>query len=297
MKKVRFIVNPFSGTSDKLDFEKQVKTHLDLTRFEPDIRMTEAPLHAKALAKEAVDNNYDIVVAAGGDGTVNEVASMVVHSNTCLGIIPGGSGNGLAMHLGLGRNMAKAIKIINTAETRSIDTCKVNDIFFINVSGLGFDARVTHMIKNSVKRGFQAYFKTTLAQLIKYKPIEAKIEIPGTDTIYEGKYALIAASNGSMYGYNFSICPPAKIDDGKMDVLLLRDASLIKYLLSSYKILNKTIHKSSFVDYFKCEEMKITLKGEDYLHVDGESTATENEHHYKIYPNSIKLLLPPNAKI
>ncbi|HPQ22073.1 MAG TPA: diacylglycerol kinase family lipid kinase [Saprospiraceae bacterium] len=292
MDSLMFIVNPFSGTSSKKDFEKLILENLDKNRFDYVIRYTEAPQHAITLAREAVAANYNFVVAVGGDGTVNEIASVLVNTNTVLGIIPGGSGNGLAMHLGIGRNQKKAIDIFNVNKATDIDTCKVNEHFFINVSGIGFDARVTHSAKFETKRGLSVYLKKTLSELRNYSPLEAKVEFPKLKKTVEGKYAIIEAANGPMYGYNFKICPPAVIDDGMMDVILLRDSSIFKYLLNMPLVLSDNIHKSKLIDHFRCDEMVVTIKNEDILHVDGESYPSELRHHYRIFPKSIKVVFP-----
>ncbi len=296
-KDILFIVNPFSGTSNKEDFERSVDLLLHKERFDYKIVYTEAPLHGKELAKEAVADNIDIVASVGGDGTVNEIASQLVHSHTSLAIVPGGSGNGLANHLGISRKIKKAIQNINNGEQQLIDSCTLNDQFFINVGGIGFDAKVSHMLKKDKKRGFQAYFRNTFKELSRFKSVEAHIEIPELNISKTSKYAFMAVSNGSMYGYNFAVCPPAHLDDGIMDVLLLKDNKIVKYLLSSYKALTKTIHKSKLVEYYQCKEINITTEPNQFYHIDGEAFLSKGQHHFRINPKSIRILLDKDKRI
>ena len=141
-QRILFIVNPFAGTSTKQNIKDLIPKFLDEGKYEFDIVFTEYPLHGYEIAKEAVLAGTDIVVANGGDGTVNEVAAAIAGSDTILGIIPGGSGNGFSMHIGLGRSFNKSMAAINHGKVMSIDTCRLNGEFYVNVAGLGFDARI-----------------------------------------------------------------------------------------------------------------------------------------------------------
>lgn len=160
-KKIARNCQPFPGTNAKTNLEKNLHL-LNKGHFDLEMAFTQHPGHACILAASAIESKYDIVAAAGGDGTVNEVASVLAGTNTILGILPSGSGNGFAMHLGLGRDAIKAFEILKKENIILVDTCKVNDKFFINVSGLGFDARVAYLTKFNKKRGFWPYFMTSL---------------------------------------------------------------------------------------------------------------------------------------
>ena len=267
-KRVRFIVNPFSGTSQKGGFPNLVDTRLDKSLFSYEISYTEYAGHATVLAEEAVSNGVDIVVAVGGDGSVNEVAQALCFSDTVLGILPGGSGNGFAMHLGLGRNVGKAINVLNHGKIKTIDTCTINERFFINVAGIGFDARIAHLTKKDSKRGFLNYFKTSLREVKNFKMVSLDVQIDNEHL--SGDYALASIANATMFGYYFTIAPPAKLDDGMLDIILVKKASLFKYALSSFRLLNKTLDKSRSVIHKQGKNIKISLKDTDYYHVDGE---------------------------
>jgi len=289
-KHIVFIVNPFSGTSKKGNLEPLIRRKLDQDQYTYSIKYTEAAGHATILAQEARDKRADVVVAVGGDGSVNEVAQALVHSDTVLGVLPGGSGNGFAMHVGIGRSIANGIKVINSGRPRVIDTCTVNDRFFINVAGVGFDARIAFMTKLNSKRGFLPYFLTTLRQAKGYRPVSLSIEIDGDQL--EGRYALAAVANASMFGYYFTIAPPARLDDGVMDLVLIKDASLVKYAMSSHRFLNRSLHKSPITDFYQGQNIKLSVSESDYLHVDGEGMEAPNQLEFAIVPQSLKVMFP-----
>jgi len=289
-KRLLVIANPFSGTNAKTNLEKNLHL-LNKGHFELDVAFTQHPGHACTLAASAIESQYDIVAAAGGDGTVNEVASVLAGTKTILGILPSGSGNGFAMHLGLGRDAIKAFEILKKENIILVDTCKVNDKFFINVSGLGFDARVAYLTKFNKKRGFWPYFMTSLSEAKNFSTLPLTIQ---TDTeIIQGNYAAAIVANASMYGYNFTIAPTAALDDGFLDVILLQEAPVYKYLLASYRMLNKTIHKSSLVKTFRTSSLIISTNKQDYFHVDGEGFELNETLHFSIQRKNIKVVAAP----
>jgi len=289
-KNITFIVNPFSGNSSKTNLEEVIKSNLDLNIYNYKIAPTQYAGHATELSKIAAEQGSDVVVAVGGDGSVNEVAQSLLHTNTILAVLPGGSGNGFAMHLGLGRNIVKAIKTINTGTVKIIDTCIVNGRFFINVAGIGFDARIAYMTKQNSKRGFIPYFKTTLREAKSFKPVLLEIEIDGDKKV--GEYAMAAVANATMFGYYFTIAPTARLDDGLLDLVLIKKASIWKYITSAYRFLNKTLDKSNLSEFYQGKHIKIKLLQNDYFHVDGEGMIAEKEMEFKIVPQSLRVLVP-----
>ncbi|MEM9545316.1 MAG: diacylglycerol kinase family protein [Bacteroidota bacterium] len=291
-KSIRFIINPFSGTSGKQTVPEMINSLLDHTRFEYEIVKTERAEHAIELAREGVEKKFDYVAAVGGDGSVNEVAQSLLHSTTALIVIPGGSGNGFAMHMGLGRNIKKALEIINTGRIIEIDTCRVNDRFFINVSGLGFDARIAYMTKKNSKRGFLPYLITSIREARKFKSQKLKIRID--DQEISGEYAAAVVANASMYGYYFTIAPLASMQDGIMDLMLINKAPLYKYFLMTFRFLNRSLHKSKITKTVQGKSIVVSLEDENFLHVDGEGYKTQPELRFSIQPKSLKVLAPAN---
>jgi len=289
-KTIRFIVNPFSGVSQKQNIHEVIKENLDASMFEFDLMFTQAPLHAKEIAQQSVDEQIDTIIAIGGDGTVNEVASPLLNTNCKLGIIPGGSGNGFAMHLGIGRNMKKAIKHLNHSKEITIDTCKLNDEFYLNLAGVGFDASVAYFTKQSSSRGFKVYFNNAMKEALNYQNMRYKIQYE--DTIIEDKFLSINVANASMFGYNFKIAPLADLHDGLLDVVMIKDASKARYITSVWRFLNSSLHKSPIVNVNRTRQLSIESDQPMHYHRDGEGAMTSDKLVFSINPSSLKVLVP-----
>ena len=294
-KSIRFIINPFSGTSGKQSTPELIDKHIDKTKFEYEVLFTEYAGHATVLAKDAVDKNVDLVAAVGGDGSVNEVAKALIGTSTALVVVPGGSGNGFSMHMGLGRNIIKAIQVINTGRIIEIDTCSVNERFFINVSGLGFDARIAYMTKQNKKRGFFPYFMTSIREARKFRTQTLEIDVDGK--VYKGEFAAAVVANASMYGYYFTIAPLASMQDGIMDIMLIKKAPLFRYFLMTFRFLNRSLHKSKITQTLQGKSISIKYDGENFLHVDGEGFRSKEKLVFNINPLSLKLLAPADENV
>lgn len=217
-KKIVFIMNPISGTASKASIPNLIDSILDKDRFEYEIRTTERAGHASEIASEAKEAHVDIVVAVGGDGTVNEVAKAIVHSDTALGILPCGSGNGLARHLMLPMNLKKSIEIINQCEIHDLDYGVINGYPFFCTCGMGFDAFVSMKFAESGKRGPISYAENILREGLKYQPETYTLEDETGTKQY--KAFLISCANASQYGNNAYIAPQASMSDGLMDVVI-----------------------------------------------------------------------------
>lgn len=219
-KKIVFIVNPISGTRSKDGLENLIKTTLDSDRYEWSIVKTQRAGHAVELAADCVKQGVDICVAVGGDGTVNEVARSLVHSQTVLGIVPCGSGNGLARHLRLSMNMKRALQMINTGEVITCDYGVINDQPFFCTCGLGFDAHVSLKFAQSGKRGLSTYAKMVMKEGMSYQPATYTIAIDGGEPrSYEA--FLVDCANAAQYGNNTYIAPGASIQDGVLDLVIV----------------------------------------------------------------------------
>lgn len=287
-ERIQFIVNPFSGTTKKTNLPQLLQKHIDHNRFDFDIVYTERAEHAIELAKKAADNQYDIVCAVGGDGSVNEVAKSLVNTQTALAILPAGSGNGFAGHLELSRNLLQAILKLNKSEAQWVDTCMANEHFFINVAGIGFDALVAYRTKKSKRRGFLAYLWTALKEAASFKSMNLTLEVDGKIT--KGKYIAAVVANAKYYGYGFSISPLSSVQDGVMDLVLIKDTWIINYFLQAYRFLTKTLHKSNLVEVISGKEVTITMEGQQHFHVDGEGYQLNGSLNCHIFPKSIKVM-------
>lgn len=290
MQKVLFIVNPFSGTSNKSGFDNLVSKTLDKDKLSWDIQYTQAPDHATELAMKAKQDNLDYIIAVGGDGTVNEIAKVLTHSESVMGVLPAGSGNGFAMHLGLGRNIKLALEKISKLKSITIDTCSVNDHFYINVAGAGFDALIANRIKQDKKRGFQAYLKRSLQEARSYK--NGTYTITYNDKKITSKFLSVNVANASMFGYNFTIAPQASLQDQVLDLVMIKDAPKYKYILSGWRFLNQSIDKSTFVEIENVREVTIESKEVMPFHIDGEGMPSVHKLDFKIDSASLKILVP-----
>lgn len=291
IKTIHIIVNPFSGTFPKHDFKEQVvKRYPNHTHVQ--VFYSEYAGHAALLAKQAVEQGVDQVFALGGDGTVNEIASALVHSKVVLGILPGGSGNGFAMHIGMGRDVWKALDILLLrSKTKTIDTLKVNDVFCLNLFGVGFDAQVAYYLKNQKSRGLWLYVKTTLSQLgsLNYLPLQIEIE----DKVRKSIYLLAVVANGSSYGFHFTMAPKSRLDDGLLDLVIIRKDKFYKYLLALFKVLSKQIHRSKLVEYIQTPQVKIKALQDGFWHMDGEGfeLKAQQEVCIQVVPSSLQILV------
>jgi diacylglycerol kinase (ATP) len=289
-KKIRFIINPISGVGRKPIIEKAINDNIDRDKFEHDIVYTKAANHATELSREAAEMNYDIVVAVGGDGSVNEVAKGIIGTNTSLGIIPAGSGNGLAHHLKISTNPAKAVKIINETNSILIDTVGINDETFVSIAGIGFDAYVAKKYAKEGRRGFWSYFKIVTQEYFSYKPKTYKLNIDGK--IFEREALLISFANSSQFGYNASISPDAELADGLVDVCICKKVPLIEAPLIANLLYLKQIDKTKYVEIIKAQNIVIERNQNLVINLDGEPVRVGKTLNINVNPKSLRIIIP-----
>ena len=292
-KKTLFILNPISGTSSKAGIPQIVDDTIDKSLFDYDIVETQHAGHASALAAEAAANGTDIVVAVGGDGTVNEVARALVHTNTALGIVPCGSGNGLARHLLLPMNIKKSINIINRCEIHQLDYGIINGYPFFCTCGMGFDAFVSMKFAESGKRGPIAYVENVLKEGLKYEP--ETYEICDDNGVTSHKAFLISCANASQYGNNAYIAPQASMSDGLMDVIIMEPFDMIDAPQISIEMFSKTLDKSSKIKTFKCQKLHIRRKKPGVIHYDGDPVMTTADVEIELKPKGINIIINPDG--
>lgn len=288
-KRLLFIVNPFAGHGSKAKIPNMIVHNMDKSKFDFDLVFTDYSGHAQEIALKAAQDKMDAVVSVGGDGTVNEIASSLLYTNTALGIIPGGSGNGLSTHLGIGRNPKKALHILQDYQIKTIDTATVNDKCYVNMAGVGIDGLVAYKTKLSSKRGFKTYLKGALSEAIKYKNQTYKVEINGEEQ--EGKFLSINVANGSMFGYNFTVAADADTSDGYVDALMIHDARKMDYFGNAWRFWAGRIHKSKFASMNKVTEVKVTTFEDSFMHIDGEGyPLSAGELNFKVQHHSLKVI-------
>ena len=292
-KKAVFVINLNSGTSSKAAIPGLIENTIDKEKFDYEIVVTQYAGHASEIASRAKDEGKDIVVAVGGDGTVNEVARAIVHSGTALGIIPCGSGNGLARHLLLPMNVKKAIEVLNECEIRALDYGIINGYPFFCTCGMGFDAFVSQKFAEAGKRGPITYVENVLREGLKYQP-ETYILQDENGTI-KYKAFLISCANASQYGNNAYIAPQASMSDGLMDVIIMEPFDVFEAPQISIDMFNKTLDKSSKIKTYKCRKLHIHRSKPGAIHYDGDPAMTGEDIDVELVPNGINIVVNPFA--
>lgn len=286
--KIRFIINPISGTGKQKGIEDHIKKYLN----NYDIVYTKKSGDATILSQNAIKDNVDAVIAVGGDGTVNECSKALIGSNTALGVIPCGSGNGFAYHLGVKRTTEEAIKQLKNTSIQSIDTCTANSTPFVNVSGIGFDAHIANLFLTLTDRGFLNYVRLVFKEL-SYKAKEYTITY--NDTTRKVKAFMISFANASQYGNDAKISPLADIQDGLIDFVILKEFPKWKIPFLLIKIMKGKAHLSKHIEIIQAKKMEI-IADNTLLHLDGEPYKAENPIRIELIPRSLKILMPNGKK-
>lgn len=289
MKKILFIINPISGTVSKAGIPDAIDKYLDKTKFNYEIVKTEYAGHATELSTQAAKDGYDVVVAIGGDGTVNEVARGIVHTNTALAIIPCGSGNGLARHLMIPLNVKKSLEIINNCEIHDLDYCVINDHDFFCTCGMGFDAFISFKFAEAGKRGPITYVQQILEKGLSYKP--ETYEVEDDEGTHHYKAFLITCANASQYGNNAYIAPQASMRDGLMDVVVMEPFDILEAPQIAIDMFGKTLDKSSRIKTFRTKRLHIHRSSEGPIHYDGEPVMTGADIDVHVEPKGIKIVV------
>jgi len=292
-KRIVFILNPISGTHSKKEIPGLIDKLLDKEQFDYELRLTEYAGHAAEIAKESAANGIDIVVAIGGDGTVNEVARSLVHTEAALGIIPCGSGNGLARHLCLPLDIKKAIHIINECRIENFDYGVINGLPFFCTCGMGFDAFISLKFAEAGKRGPITYVENVLKEGLNYKPETYEVE----DETGAKKYKafLIACANASQYGNNAYIAPGATMKDGLMDVIIMEPFDTLEAPQIAADLFMKTLTNNSKIKTFRTKSLKIHRTCEGAIHYDGDPVMTGKDIDVHIEHMGIKIVTNPEA--
>ena len=286
-QKVLFIVNPISGGKKPLNINALVDQHLNKEKFEYDIYHTQKRGDATDRSKKAVADGVDIVVAVGGDGTINEVAQGLIGTNVALGIIPRGSGNGFANYFGIPHNPAKALATLNSGQPRSIDTGTLNGKLFLNVAGVGFDAHIVAVFDVFGKRGLLSYIYLSIKEYFQYKAKTYTLTIG--DKVHETEAFLITAANSSQFGNNAFIAPNAKIDDGLLDIVVLQPANIIGIITISLRMFLGTLDKSNYCQTYRTSRLTIT-NSDQVAQVDGEPIEATKELDIVLHPKSLNVI-------
>lgn len=276
-----FVVNPISGNSRK----SHLISYLEDQGYE--VARTEYPGHGELLARNAKD---DVIVAVGGDGTVNEVARGLVGTGKTLGIIPCGSGDGLALHLGISRIFRKALKVVEEGKIKTIDGATVNGRYFFSVCGTGFDAIVSRNFARSGKRGLHNYIHQALLTWSGFKPEKYTIEVDGNRAEVEA--AFITVGNSSQWGNMARIAPLADVSDGELDITIVEMFQPHEIPELAFRLMTGTAHKSSRTTCLKGKHIRIIRESEGPVHADGEWFEDGKVLDIRIEPQLLKVIVP-----
>ncbi|WP_158798624.1 diacylglycerol kinase family protein [Pedobacter sp. L105] len=287
---ILFIINPISGGKEKLKIPAIIDANLDRSKFNPNFSFTEYVGHAAEIAEEAANKNFDVIVAVGGDGTINEIAGKVMQQDKILGVIPFGSGNGLARFLKIPMNTAKSIQVINQMKVKKIDTGTFNGKFFFNMAGMGFDAHISSVFVGNKKRGLTGYLKLGLKEMINYKPETYNLTIDGVS--YTRKAFVVSVANSSQYGNNAHVSPKASITDGLLDVCVVKSFPLYKIPLLAYQMLSASTDQSAMVEIIRGKDIHISRPADAAIHIDGEPYFMGKEIAVTVSPLSLNVIVP-----
>jgi YegS/Rv2252/BmrU family lipid kinase len=264
-KSIRFIINPISGIGKKNILPELIQENLDHSIFTHDIVFTEYRGHARLLSEQAANEGINIVCVAGGDGSVNEAGTALINSKTALAILPTGSGNGIARHLGLSLKLKTTIQRINAFQLDTIDTISLNNKKAIGVSGFGFDALIAKRFDEYHTRGFFSYAKLVLKEFRHYKGIN--VVLNNNEEFTNLLFCSIA--NTSQFGNGFYISPKTNIKDGKFEIVFIELPKTIGFIRLLISSLRGTVHKSKHVKLVQVSEAQIRVKNK-VGHIDGE---------------------------
>jgi len=295
MKKYKLIANPAARRGNTQLIISRTLELLAKRGIAYDLALTAGPKEAGLIARAAC-RDYDVIVAIGGDGTVNEVIQGMVFSDTPLGIIPGGTGNDFVRSLRIPNRLEQAVDIVLAGQTRRIDVGKINGTYFANNIGFGFDAAVniTTYSMSSNTGGLSLYLRALVRTLGKYRPVQLAITMNGR-TIDQETF-LLSIGNGTTCGGGFKLTPHAKLDDQLLDVTLLKPLPLASLLWHFPKVFLGTIDRASCASLERTTELTVTSNGPVPIQVDGEIfPGNETNYHVSMIPRALTVIENPAA--
>lgn len=284
-RKYCFIINPISGGKKKTQLVEDIESFCTSHGLEYNLAYTERKGHASLLAKES---DADIIVAVGGDGTVNDVAAALVGSDKVMGIIPCGSGNGLGRHLGISNS--NALDTLINGTVIKADCGELNAHFFCCTCGTGLDALIGARFAKKSRRGFLSYVESSLETWNSFKPESYEIDIDGEKLSIMA--TMITVGNANQWGNNAFITPHASICDGYLDVAVVPSLNTLEMPLFLDFLMTKRLHKTHFAKYYRGKQIKISRKQVEDVHYDGEPDVLGQQLNISVHQGAIKMLVP-----
>lgn len=291
-RRLTLVINPISGTSSKRDVASVVERRLGKCGFEVGVEYTKCAGDATRIAREAAERGDYGVLVCGGDGTVNEAATGLIGTSTALGIIPAGSGNGLARHINIPVDVDRSIKVIAKDCVVDCDYGEVNGKPFFCTFGVGFDAAVSHRFSLKHRRGLSTYIASAIDEFIQYHPQHYCIK--AGDTVISDKAFLVSVCNASQFGNNAYIAPAASIRDGMLDVTIVFEGNIFDKALSGLEMFAGYLGNRGKVRTFRVSELSIEREEPTITHIDGEPTELPCNLHVKCVPGQLKVFVNPH---
>lgn len=294
--KLRFIINPRSGKPRRnAAIRALLEDFISARALDADKVLTEGPGHATEIARDAVASGCLRIVAVGGDGTVNEVAQALVHTPAAMGLLPCGSGNGLALHLGIPKALSGALELATGTSGRvaELDTGTVNGLPFFNAMGLGLDADVSRRFNRLARRGLVAYARTAVAAFLNLRSERCTISVGGHVETVDA--LLIAVANSDQYGNNAKIAPHARVDDGMLDLVAVRQTGLLGAVLLGARLFLGSIDRSTAVRRLRGARFLIERPSAGIIHTDGETHMAGASIEVLVRPRSLRFIVPADC--
>lgn len=295
LKKILFIVNPIAGGKDKCNFEDLLKSTLPADFEYKIVKWDDPDIDFSKLLTDNSDPDTGIIAAVGGDGTVNKIASQLLYTDMVLAIIPYGSGNGLARHLSIPMKTIKALQLLKIGKVVNIDACEINDNHFISSAGVGFDAYISQLFSASGKRGFISYLQLVINSYVRYRSRKYSLWIDGKQV--KERAFLITAANANQYGNNVRIAPEASVQDGLIDIVIMKKPNFFQSLNVAVRLFNGTINKSSLITSYRGSEVSIKWKKKGVIHYDGEHDTMKKKVKIKVLPDALKVIVSTDSRL
>lgn len=290
MKPYLLIINPVSGLKSNMRLLPKLIKRLDSTGIDYDVVLTKGPGDGHSLAAKAAEDGRYAVIACGGDGTVNEIASALVGTRTAMGIIPAGSGNGLARHLGIPLDVDRAVRVIERNNIIAADYGTANGKPFFCTFGVGFDAKVSERCAREHRRGLAMYLKNVVDEYFKFEPEQYVIQVNG-QMITERAF-LVVCCNASQYGNNAFIAPQASVTDGELDVTIVYAGNVISQAIVGIDMLSGFIRKNGYVNTFRAKSLRIIRKDNGAAHLDGDASVMPSTIDVECHKAKLRIFAP-----
>lgn len=289
--RVLFIINERSGKKRDYDIAEIIRG----SSFTPNLVHCSEREQLDALISVAEQDGTEVVFAVGGDGTVHEIAKRLIGRRLALGILPTGSGNGFARHVGLPLEPPKSLEACRGGRLVTIDTATVNDQPFLGVMGLGFDAVIAERFASSQVRGLETYVKEGVRAFASFRAEEYEIAAEAK-SVMKRRAFVIAVANSSQYGNNARVAPLASLQDGLLDVVIISEPSLLSMPLMMLRLFSGSFHRSARVQTLQTASLTIRRRAAGIAHLDGEPVQLPAELNVRIVPQSLRLLVPDGAE-